>query len=214
MGSSKPAYLCYMHKLNQLAASPWRLRGVATLVLSGSFLGAALAQTAPTTVRLEPNDAERGLNGPQHNFDFLAPGKGGDQYQTAGFFGQKLRPYLAGNEEALNHLNDYRRQKTLYLVDRLLAVGSFGVYGQQIFANGERQYFNNTQKAAIGVFATSVLATVFINRNTNKHLQRAVTAYNADVAHSRGWPRLRPSSIGLGAAPTGQPLLAVRWALR
>ena len=208
------AYLCCMHKLTQLAAAPWRLRGVATLVLSGSFLSAALAQTAPTTIRLDPNDAERGLNGPQHNFDFLPPGKSGDQYQSAGFFGQKLRPYLAGNEEALNHLDNYRRQKTLFLADRLLAVGSFGVYGQQIFAKDERQYFNNTQKVAIGIFAASVLTTVFINRNTNKHLQRAVTAYNAGVAHTSVWPHLRPVAIGLGAVPTGQPLLAVRWALR
>lgn len=203
-----------MHKLNQLATAQWWLRGAATVVLSGSLFGSALAQTAPATIRLDPNDAERGLNGPQHNFDFLAPGQSGNNYQTAGFFGQKLRPFLAGNEEALGHLNDYRRQKTLFLVDRLLAVGSFGVYGQQIFAHGERQYFNNTQKAAIGVFATSVLATVFINRNTNKHLQRAVTAYNAEVAHTSVWPRLRPASIGLGAAPTGQPVLAVRWLVR
>ncbi|OGX81711.1 hypothetical protein [Hymenobacter glacialis] len=203
-----------MQKINQLAASPWRLRGLATVVLSGGLFGAALAQTAPNTIRLRPDDAVRGLNGPQHNFDFMAPGKDNGEYQSAGFFGQKLRPFLAGNEEALDRLNDYRRQKTLYLADRILAVGSFAVYGQQIFANGERQYFNNTQKAAIGVFATSVLATVFINRNTNKHLQRAVTAYNADVAHMSLWPRLRPSSIGLGVAPTGHPLLAVRWLVR
>ncbi|ALW84662.1 hypothetical protein AUC43_05945 [Hymenobacter sedentarius] len=203
-----------MHEINRLAALPWRLRGVATVALSISLLGTAQAQKAPATIRLPPQDAERGLNGPQHNFDFLPPGETGNHYQSAGFFGQKLRPYLAGNPEALAHLDDYRRQKTIFLIDRLVAIGAFGLYGQQIFAHGEAVYFNDTQKAAIGVFATSVLATVLINRNTNTHLLRAVTAYNAGVAHIRGWQRLQPTTVGLGTAPTGHPLLALRWALR
>ena len=174
----------------------------------------AHAQQAPATIRLLPEDAERGLNGPQHNFDFLPPGVMGDNYQSAGFFGQKLRPYLAGNAQALAHLDNYRRQKTIFLIDRLVAVGAFGLYGQQILARDERQYFNSTQQVAIGIFAASVLATVFINRNTNSHLQRAVKSFNGDVAQGGVWPRLRPATIGLGAAPTGQPLLALRWALR
>ncbi|MBJ6108845.1 hypothetical protein JAO73_07490 [Hymenobacter sp. BT523] len=174
-----------------------------------------LAQQAPATIRLHPEDAERGLNGPQHNFEFLPPGVGGDDYQSAGFFGQKLRPYLAGNAQALAHLDQYRRQKTIFLVDRVVAVGAFGLWGQQILAGDERQYFNNTQKVALGVFATSLLATVFINRNTNTYMKRAVEAYNAaPPAHGSVWPRLRPSSMGIGAAPTGQPLLALRWNLR
>ena len=203
-----------MHEINRLAALPWRLRGAATVALSISLLASAQAQKAPATIRLSPQDAERGLNGAQHNFDFLAPGASGDNYQTAGFFGQKLRPYLTENPEALSHLDDYRRQKTIFLIDRLLAVGSFGVYGQQIFAHGEAVYFNDTQKAAIGVFATSVLATAFINRNTNTHLLRAVTAYNAGVAHVGGWQRIRPTTVGVGASATGQPLLALRWNVR
>ncbi|WP_210513617.1 hypothetical protein [Hymenobacter terricola] len=203
-----------MHEITQLAASQWRLRGAAIIALSISFLTPALAQQAPAAVRLLPEDAERGLNGPQHNFDFLAPGTTGNNYQTAGFFGQKLRPYLAGNAEALAHLDEYRRQKTVFLIDRLVAVGAFGLYGQQILAGDERQYFNNTQKVAIGVFAASVLATVFINRNTNSYLQKAVTSYNAGIARGGLWPRLRPTAIGMGAAPTGQPVLALRWALR
>jgi len=192
----------------------WGLRGLATTALVWGLSLRTFAQQGPATVRLLPDDAARGLSGPQHNFDFLPPGAAGDQYQTAGFFGQKLRPYLASSPEALDHLDDYRRQKTLFLADRLVAVGAFGLYGQQIFANGDKQYFNDPQKAAIGVFAVSVLATAFINRNTNSHLQRAVTAYNTGLAHQRGWPRLRPSTVGLDAAPTGQPLLALRWAVR
>jgi hypothetical protein len=174
----------------------------------------ARAQQAPATIRLHPEDAERGLGGPQHNFDFLAPGVGGEQYQTAGFFGQKLRPYLSGNAEALAFLDQYRRQKTVYLADRIVAVSSFGLWGQQIFAGDERQYFNNTQKVALGVFATSLLATVFINRNTNTYMKRAVEAYNARPGQGSVWPRLRPTHMGLGLAPTGQPVLSLRWAVR
>ena len=95
-----------------------------------------------------------------------------------------------------------------------MAVGAFGVYGQQILARDDRQYFNSTQQVAIGVFAASVLATVFINANTNTYLQRAVKSYNAGIARSNAWPRLRPAAVGFAVAPTGQPLLALRWALR
>jgi hypothetical protein len=203
-----------MHEINRLSPTKWGLRAAATTALSVSLLSTSLAQHAPSSIRLLPEDAERGMAGPQHNFDFLAPGVNGDNYQTAGFFGQKLRPYLATNPEALAYLDQYRHQKTLFLIDRVVAVGAFGLYGQQILANGDRQYFNTTQQAAIGVFAASLLATVFINRNTNSYLQKAVKAYNTSYAHSSVWPRLRPAAVGLGAAPTGQPLLSLRWALR
>ncbi|GAB3875862.1 hypothetical protein GCM10028824_32400 [Hymenobacter segetis] len=203
-----------MHEINQLRTVNWQLRGAATIILSVSLLAPALAQQGPGSIRLSPEDEGRGLGGPQHNFDFLAPGASGDNYQTAGFFGQKLRPYLAGNADALAHLDEYRRQKTFFLIDRLVAVGSFGLYGQQILAHGDRVYFNSTQQVAIGVFATSLLATVFINRNTNSHLQRAVKTFNHDVAHNGTWQRLQPAAIGFAAAPTGQPLLSLRWALR
>lgn len=191
-----------------------KLRGAAIAALLFSSVASVQAQKSPATIRLSPEDAERGLNGHQHNFDFLPPGQSGSQYQSAGFFGQKLRPYLAGNAEALAYLNKYRRQKAIFLIDRVVAVGAFGLYGQQIFANGEAQYFNSTQKVAIGVFATSVLATLFINRNTNSYMQRAVSAYNSGVAQSGFWPRLKPTSVGLGTSPMGRPLLALRWAVR
>ena len=195
-------------------ARRWRLRSAVVTALFASTFSIAHAQQAPNTVRLLPEDAERGPHGPQHNFDFLAPGVEGNNYQTAGFFGQKLRPYLAGNAQALAHLDDYRRQKTLFLVDRVVAVGAFGLYGQQILAHGDRQYFNTTQQVAIGVFAASLLGTVFINQNTNSHLQRAVAAYNAGLAHTSHWPRFQAPAVGLGASPTGQPLLALRWSVR
>ena len=64
------------------------------------------------------------------------------------------------------------------------------------------------------MFAVSVLATAFINRNTNSHLLRAVKTYNGNLAQDGLWPRLRPAAVGLGATLTGQPLLALRWVVR
>lgn len=203
-----------MHITNWLPPAKWQLCGVFATALFFSPLLSASAQKSPATIRLLPEDAERGLHGPQHNFDFLPPGVEGDHYQSAGFFGQKMRPYLASNPQALAHLNQYRRQKTLFLIDRIVAVGAFGLYGQQILSGDERQYFNPTQRVAIGVFAASILATVFINTNTNNHMKQAVESYNAGIAHNGAWPRLRPSAVGFAAAPTGQPLLALRWSLR
>ena len=205
-----------MHTINLLLSSRWCLRGLATIALIISLLSPVLAQQQSAPIRLLPEDAQRGFNGPQHNFEFLAPGTSGNNYQSAGFFGQKLRPYLTNNPDALAHLNDYRRQKTLFLIDRLVAVGAFGVYGQQILAHSDRQYFNTNQQAAIGVFAVSVLATAIINRNTNSHLLQAISSYNGNVVQNNSdlWQRLQPTTVGLGATPTGQPLLALRWAVR
>jgi hypothetical protein len=160
---------------------------------------------------------QRGRNGSQSNFYFLPPGVTGENYQGAGFFGQRLRPYLKGNAEALENLADYRRQKSLYLAERLIFVGAVGVYGQQVLARNERQYFNSTQQAALGVAAGCLLANIFISRNTSGHLQRAVEAYNTEVdgtRRSRGWRRLRPTNTGLQCTRAGQPVLAMRWSLR
>jgi hypothetical protein len=193
----------------------WLAPHAAAFLLVAGSAGAAWAQQGPSTIRLQDDDLKRGLNGPQLNFYFLPPGAEGENYKTAGFFGQNLRPYLTGNEEALNHLNRYRRQKSLFLANRVLAIGATALYGQQVLSKpGEETYFNDTQKAAIGVFAGYLVATVFINRNTNSHLQRAVQAYNAADVHGALWPRLRPQAVGLARAATGQPLLALRWSLR
>lgn len=189
------------------------LAAVAAAGLLAAGPGRVLAQQAPATIRLLPEDAQRGSNGHQQNFYFLPPGVGGENYQSAGFFGGGLRPYLAGNAEATGNLNNYRRQKALFLADRLLAVGAVVTYGVQVFEKPERQYASTTQLVAGGVFATSLLATVFINRNTNRHFQRAVSAANAGKAQGGLGPRLRPAAVGLGAVQ-GRPVLAVGWALR
>lgn len=176
----------------------------------------ALAQQgAPTTIRLSPEDEARGQYGPQRNFYFLPPGKTGeDNYQSAGFFGAKLRPYLAGHAQALQQLDKYKTQKTLYLADRALLIGSAVLYGSQVFGHGDAQFASSTQLVAGGLFVTSLVATLFINRHTNEYLQQAVDDYNTDPPSRHGtvWPRLRPAGVGV-AAPGGHPVLALRWQL-
>lgn len=175
----------------------------------------ALAQqVAPATIRLLPEDDERGQYGHQHNFYFLPPGKTGEDYQNAGFFGGKLRPYLAGHPQALKELDNYKRQKTIYLADKALLVGSLGLYASQVFSNGDPVYFNGTQQVAAGAAVVSLLATIFINRHTNEYFKQAVDNYNTDApgAHGTLWPHLRPAGVGV-AAVAGQPVVALRWQL-
>ncbi|QNE40724.1 hypothetical protein F1C16_14690 [Hymenobacter sp. NBH84] len=165
-------------------------------------------------IRLSPEDKNRGLNGPQTNFYFATDTS--TNYRNAGYFGQKLRPYLADNSEALEFLNDYRRQKSLHLAERLVFVGSVALYGQQVLAGDERQYFNNTQKVAAGVAVFSLIANVLISRNTNTHLLRAVETHNSmfpAARHGALWQRYRPTTVGMSATATGRPLLALSWQL-
>ena len=197
----------------------WFGRVALVLILMVSSLAPVLAQQAGedlTTIRLQPEDLQRGLNGHQHDFYFLPPGITGENYVDAGFFGQQLRPYLKDNPDALAQLDLYKRQKTRFLIDRLVAVGSFGLYGQQILVGDERQYFNPTQQVAASVFVASIIATVFINRNTNSYFQRAVGNYNGSrrPGHGAVWPRLHPAGLEIGQARGGQPLLGLNWALR
>ena len=187
------------------------------LVATGLSLGASIGlaqQVSPATIQLLPEDQERGQYGHQHNFYFLSPGKTGENYQNAGFFGGKLRPYLAGHPLALSELDNYKRRKTIYLVDKALLIGSLGLYASQVFSHGDPVYFNGTQQVAAGTAAFSLLATIFINRHTNEYFKQAVDNYNTDLpgAHGSIWLRLRPASVGL-AALTGRPVLALHWRL-
>jgi hypothetical protein len=191
---------------------------VFTLPLLLAF-SAAHAQQVPTTplIQLSPEDRERGQNGAQTNFYFTTGQGAKPEYKNAGFFGQRLRPYLATNPEALDNLNRYRRQKRLFLAERVLFVSTVGVYAQQVLAGpGDQQYFNGTQQVAIGVAAFSLLSNMLISRHTNEHLQRAVGAYNSGLGSARTnlWQRVAPTAVGLTAARTGQPQLALRWNLR
>ncbi|RZK24732.1 MAG: hypothetical protein EOO56_00215 [Hymenobacter sp.] len=174
-------------------------------------------QGAPATIRLSPDDLERGRLGSQERFFFLPPGKTAEaDYQSAGFFGQKLRPYLSSSPTALAELHNYSRQKTLYLVDKGLLLGSVVLYASQVFKGDEAQYHSTTQIAAAGVAVVSLVATLFINSHTNEYFKQAVDNYNTDPAakrHGAVWPRLRPAGVGVGATPQGQPVVALRWQL-
>jgi hypothetical protein len=197
-----------------------RLRRLAFLLPLVILTLTARAQQVPNTIiRLSPEDQARGLNGVQKNF-FFSTGLGTqkeEDYKSAGFFGQRLRPYLAGNQEALNELNNYRRQKWMFLAERLTFVGAVGLYGQQVLAKTEvQQYHNNTQKVAVGIAAASLLSNIFISRHTNEHFQRAVEAHNAGLPAARtgALQMLRPSTVGLTASQWGQPQVALSWNLR
>ncbi|MBG8553475.1 hypothetical protein [Hymenobacter guriensis] len=178
------------------------------LVVSASGLRAQ-----STTIQLSPEDQERSYNGSQKNFFFQPEGE--KDYLNAGFFGQHLRPYVAGNAQALEHLNDYRRQKWMHLGERAVFLGALGFYSQQVLARDERQYFNSAQKGALGVAAVSLLANVLINRNTNWHFRRAVEAQNAAMPAARAgaWQRMQPTNVGV-ATFSGKPQLLLTWSLR
>ncbi|WP_345222319.1 hypothetical protein [Hymenobacter koreensis] len=162
---------------------------------------------------MAPEDAERGLNGVQKNFWFSTGSS--QEFQSAGFFGQRLRPYVSDDAQALESLNNYRRQKWLFLGERFVFLGAAGLYSQQVLAGDERQYFNTTQKIAIGLAVGSLLSNALITRNTNRHLQRAVDAHNATLPAARrmGLDRAMPNMLGV-TAPTGRPQLLVGWSLR
>ncbi len=216
-----PALSLYVMKVRTLfgkRATHWLTLVVMAIICNG--LSAQLAraqQAAPATIRLSPEDLERGRYGPQSRFFFLPPGKTGeDNYQSAGFFGQKLRPYLSSSPTAVAELNSYSRQKRLYLIDKGLLVGSVIVYASQVFREDEPQYFTTTQQVAAGAAVVSLVATLFINRHTNEYLKQAVDNYNSDLpAGRRGslWPRLRPAGLGVASTAQGAPLLALRWQL-
>jgi len=190
--------------------------GCFAAITATSPLRAAAQAAAPTTIRLQPEDLERGQYGHQHNFFFLPPGKTGEEsYLSAGFFGQKLRPYLGTNQQALAELDKYKRQKSLYLADRILLVGSVLGYGAQVYNGGDVHYATPGQLVAGGLLVTSLVATLFINRHTNEYLKQAVDSYNTDLPAARhgSLRQLRPATYGLATTPQGQPVLALGWQL-
>ena len=203
---------------NSPSATRWLTLLLAVVFFTGLATPAQAQQQAPATIRLSPEDLERGQYGSQGNFFFLPPGVAAseDNYKSAGFFGQKLRPYLKNSPTAVSELDKYSRQKTLFLVDRGLILGSVVVYATQVFGHGDNQYFNSTQQVAAGVAAVSLIATLFINRHTSDYLKQAVDNYNTDVPGNRRgaiWPRLKPTGWGMAATAQGQPVVGLRWQL-
>jgi len=207
-----------VEKLSRGRLTRWFTPVLVVTALASFSSASAQAQQVPalSTIRLSPEDLERRGQGVQQNFFFLPPGKTGEAYQSAGFFGQKLRPYISSSPEAVADLNKYRRQKTLYLIDRGLLLGSVAVYASQVFSHGDPVYFNSTQQVAAGVAVVSILATIFINRHTNEYLKQAVDDYNTGPTAGRKgalWPWLRPTGVGLAGTAQGQPVVALHWQL-
>ncbi|WP_345074109.1 hypothetical protein [Hymenobacter fastidiosus] len=191
---------------------------VLLLLLTFSFARAQQVSTGPL-IRLSPEDEDRRESGPQKNFYFTTENIPTKEYKNAGVFGQRLRPYLAGNNAALASLNLYRRQKRLFLLERLVFVSAVGLYSQQVLAGSgeqQQQYFNSTQQLAVGIMAFSLLSNVFLSRHTNDHFQRAIGEYNAGLSSARagGLQRLAPTGVGMTLAASGHPQLALRWSLR
>ncbi|WP_400193442.1 hypothetical protein [Hymenobacter sp. B81] len=203
--------------VSTLSAAPRGRRLALSFLLSLGLGAPALAQQPALNphpvVRLSPEDTERGDNGVQKNFWFALGNE--PEYRSAGFFGQKLRPHVADDAEAVASLNRYRRQKWLYLGERLVFLTAGGVYAQQVLSGDRQQYFNPTQKVAIGVAVGSLLANALITRRTNQHLIRSVEAHNATLPAARrmGLERAMPNLLGV-TAPTGRPQLLVGWTLR
>ena len=209
--------LDYFRTQRLFMVANWLSRIFLIIVVSVGLFTSAYAQRnpLPNTIRLQPEDLNRGQYNVQRNFYFLPPGATGENYVSAGFFGQKLRPYIQSNTQAVSELNHYRRQKIQFLADRGLLLASALVYGSQVFGHEDVTYLNNTQKVAIGGAAVALLGTIFINHHTNEYLRQAVDNYNADLpAARRGfrWQRLQPGAVGLSAAG-GRPGLAFRWQL-
>jgi hypothetical protein len=205
--------------MNSLRLPLPRLFRPVAIVFCGLIGSAAYAQQTPSTIQLSPEDQGRGLNGVQKNFYFTTKASPKeDDYENAGFFGQRLRPYVAGNAEALDNLNRYRRQKWLFLAERVVFVGAVATYGSQVLGtDGDARYFSAPQRVTIGIAAVSLLSNVFITRHTNEHFVRAVEAHNGSLPSARRqglMQRLAPSGIGMAVAPAGQPQLALRWQLR
>ncbi|WP_162910843.1 hypothetical protein [Hymenobacter oligotrophus] len=199
-----------------LAFAPRSRRFALSLPLALGLAGVAHAQAPKKPVqyiKLSPEDQDRGLNGRQKNFWFATGNT--EDYQNAGFFGQRLRPCVAHDAEALASLNRYRRQKWMLLGERAVFMGAAGVYAQQVLSGDEQQYFNNTQKVAIGVAIGSLLSNALITHRTNEHFIRAVEAHNATLPSARrmGFMQVKPDVLGV-TAPTGRPQLLVGWTLR
>ena len=219
--------LSYLPEIPMMIFSLSRLiRGIGgLLLLAGLAPRPAAAQNTqieqvPTVVQprwidLPPNEWRRGKNGWQTTFDYYV---GVDpQPRTAGFFGQRLRREMTAlgglNTASEAALNRYRRQKRLFLTERFVFLGTLIFAGADIIQN-DYDYFNNSEAVLTGVAIASLLANVWISRNTNSHLQRAVKEYQGELIPQTpgGWvPRLQPAFGGIAPQRGGGGGLVVGW---
>jgi hypothetical protein len=167
-------------------------------------------------IDLSAEDWQRGKNGRQANFDFTI---GRDStLRNAGFFGQRLRRSLlelgAVPPETEAALNRYRRQKWLFLGERIVFGTTMIAAGADILIN---QYaFGTSEIILTSVAVTSLITNIWVSRNTNSHLQRAVMEYQGALFPQKptGWrPNLRPAFGGLTPQRGGGVGVAIGWNL-
>jgi hypothetical protein len=120
-----PIIFAFMHLFSSPLLRVFRTWMV--VVVLGLWAGDARGQTS-SVIRLSPEDRQRGVsgvNGAQKNFYFTTKeDPTDDDYVNASYFRQRLWPYLAGSRQALDDLDRYRRQKWMFLAERLTFVGA------------------------------------------------------------------------------------------
>ncbi len=182
----------------------------------GQDLRPATLQATPGWIDLPPEEWERGKNGPQSNFEFLL---GTDPTpRNVGFFGQRLRRVMAARgpvpASAERALNRYRRQRALFLSERLLFATTLIAGGGAYIATDYK--FDTPEYILGGVAAISLLSNVLVTRHTNRHLQDAVKAYQGELMPQRPTgllPRLRPAFGGVAPMRGGGVGAVVGWRL-
>ncbi|MDX5348955.1 MAG: hypothetical protein LPJ89_02605, partial [Hymenobacteraceae bacterium] len=149
---------------------------------------------------LSSEDMQRGDGGHQGNFYFRPEGK--QQEVNAGFFGQRLRPYIEQSPGATRYLNRYRAAKWAFAADKAVLFGAIIGYGYEV-SRDYKDYFNDRQKVYLGVAAASLVANHFITRKTNYNFRRAVDEYNvwATTQEGKAYNRLKPDEVHLFTVP-------------
>ncbi len=188
------------------------------VVAQDTPVGLVPAAVQARWIDLEASDWQRGKNGRQTNFAYYL---GTDPTaRNAGFFGQRLRREMTAlgtlTPDAEAALNRYRRQKKLFLAERIVFATTLVVAGADIIRN-DYSYFENSELIIGGVAAVSLLSNIWISRNTNTHFQRAVKEYQGALFPQRpmggGRPSWRPAFGGLGPQRRGGVGVVVGWQL-
>lgn len=141
-----------------------------------------------------------------------------DNSRSVGFNGSNLRPYLAGNLEALKELDTFKRKRS-WMVGGIGIMAAGGIIvavngvstgtGQYTtdFRTGER--VEKEEITAIGVFGLGVMIGGLIVTGVNgngatKHVVRAVEIYNKGLSNYETTvslklrPQLNPHYAGVG----------------
>lgn len=213
-------FTVFLTRTGQVAAA-------ALLLLSNLWARPAAAQLTqieqvpaavqPRWIDLAGEEWARGRNGRQSNFDYFV---GLDREpRNAGFFGQRLRREMTAlgglTPETEAALDRYRRQKKLFLTERIVFVSTVIIAGADIVRT-DYSYFENSELVIGAVAALSLLSNVWISRNTNSHLQRAVKEYQGAMFPQGPGGRTidwRPSFGGLTPQRGGGVGLVVGWKL-